>query len=111
MPDESAPFGRVTLLTICFPPEDLRPKTVVLHAVGGTKPDGSGARTALKVTGDPAIVRLQLKPLRPVVLRPHLSAGLPLNSLHTMRWMRHPCKALFSAHQQQGFGMFNGLRG
>jgi hypothetical protein len=35
------------------------------------------------------------KPLRPVVLRPHLSAGLPLNSAHTMRWVERFCKALF----------------
>ena len=46
-------------------------------------------------TGDPAIVRLPRKPLRPVVLRPHLSAGLPLNSLSTMRASGVRCKGLF----------------
>src|SRR6202789_775006 len=71
-------------------------------------------------TGDPAIVRLpRRKPLRPVVLRPHLSAGLPLNSSSTMRRMPTFCKEvslsdggrLHSAHQKQRLGVLDALRG
>src|ERR1700732_2619094 len=110
MPDESAPGERVTLLTICFPPEDLDTSCESL-AVGGHKTERFRSVRCTKDTGDPAIVRLlHQKPLRPVVLRPHLSAGLPLNSLSTMRWIRRPCKALFSTHQEQGFGVLHGLR-
>src|ERR1700693_5554083 len=81
-------------------------------AVGGHKTVEFRSVRSTKDTGDPAIVRLlQQKPIRPVVLRPHLSAGLPLNSLPTMRWIRRPCKALFSTHEEQGFGVLHGLRG
>src|ERR1700674_5775616 len=85
-------------------------------AVGGHKTGGFRSVRCTKDTGDPAIVRLLYqKPLRPVVLRPHLSAGLPLNSLSTMRWMRRFCKALFLGgfltHEEQGFGVLDGLRG
>ncbi len=59
-----------------------------------------------------------MKPLRPVVLRPHLSAGLPLNSCpyYAMQpWLvkGYLGTALFSGstHQKQGFGVFHGLRG
>src|ERR1700726_1400501 len=99
MPEESAPGERVTLLTIRFPPEDWIYEP---PAVGGHKTERSECAMH-KDTGDPAIVRLlQQKPLRPVVLRPHLSAGLPLNSASTMRWMPSFCKALFSATTRRG---------
>src|SRR5258706_13645064 len=66
-------------------------------AVGGLKTVRFRSVRGTKDTGDPAIVRLlQQKPLRPVVLRPHLSAGLPLNSPPTMRWRGRPVKRFFN---------------
>src|SRR4029077_17157411 len=51
---------------------------------------------ALRLTGDPAIVRLSIrKPLRPVVLRPHLSVGLPLNSWQYYAMGLKSCKGVF----------------
>src|SRR5664279_3988578 len=94
MPDESALGERVTLVTICLPRKTEQPAYRMLF--GGAKPEGFAVRLHLKDTGDPAIVGLlRQKPLRPVVLRPHLSAGLPLNSLFTMHRGRCICKVLF----------------
>src|ERR1700679_1014096 len=90
MPDESAPGERVTLLTISFPPEDIENDP----AVGGYKTGrfrcaSYSARGYWRPRYRQASLR---KPLRPVVLRPHLSAGLPLNSPYTMRRMPLFCK-------------------
>src|ERR1700716_2740065 len=94
MPDESAPGERVTLVTICFPPEDNQ--TAIRFAVGGHKTEGFRSAHVARRYWRPRYRQASLKkPLRPVVLRPHLSAGLPLNSFYTMRRFRLACKALF----------------
>src|SRR6202044_1510164 len=69
---------------------------------GGHKTGRLWSARALEFTGDPAIVRLPWKPLRPVVLRPRLSAGLPLNSATTMRWSAFPVKPFFQPIRSRG---------
>src|ERR1035441_6357178 len=49
------------------------------------------------------------KSLRPVVLRPHLSAGLPVNSTATMRASGVRSKGGFSSHEHERFGMLDRL--
>ena len=113
MPEESAPGERVDLVTICFPPEDSETPEET-PAAGGTKPEGFGMRNfAQGLLATPLSSGFfYKKPLRPVVLRPHLSAGLPLNSVPTMRRKRAVCKELFcSTHQKQGFRVLHGLGG
>jgi len=71
----------MTLFTMCFPPEDHIQASELL-AVGGHKTwRFCMRRSAFKIHWRPRYRQASSwEPLRPVVLRPHLSAGLPLNS-------------------------------
>src|SRR5271169_1320314 len=92
--DPSAPRERFTLTTM-LPPRHKKTSWLNARCAGASKPGALNARLAHLGTGDPAIVRLLEKPLRPVVLRPHLSAGLPLNSSQYFAMGRLACKGVF----------------